>query len=152
MVQAHQERQRNQRHSLTSIVMGSYGQVTSSWKFSRVCNKCRVRYFKSDDPWGSCNACSIEDEQARCHAKFAQVASDAARPWSGPATAVIVACLAGDLSPAILLRNRRRDTLHIFLESPGQLRQLRYECDHCQHYVAVEYRDSLLTRVISFLI
>jgi hypothetical protein len=38
------------------------------------------------------------------------------------------------------------------LESPGQLRQLRQEYDHCQHYVAVEYRDSLLTRVISFLI
>ena len=91
----------------------------------------------------------IHFEQDRCRGLLAQVASDPFGSFPCGFADAVVACWAGDLD--LVPRDRRRDALHVFLESPGPLRQFRGEWDRSDHGL-VNYRRNLLEKIITFLI
>ena len=95
-----------------------------------------------------CEACDISFEQVRCSGRLAQVASDPFGSFPHGFTDAVVACLAGDLD--LVPRDRRRNALHVFLESEGLMRQFRMHWDRSD-YGPVQYRRNLLEKIITFL-
>ena len=116
------------------------------------CRQCGLHCWNVPNNAGLdfyCQACVIHFEEDRWRGLLAQVASDPFGSFPCGFADAVVACLAGDLD--LVPRHRRRDALHVFLESPGLLRQFRGQLDLSDHGL-MEYRRNLLEKIITFLI